>query len=105
MNNEEKILEMLGQMQSQMTQMQSQITQMHTEIEDVKTDTRQTRMIVEQQQHQIQLIAEQYGDVSAKLDKANENAAGIGDLKERVRILENIVMSHTAKLKEFSKAQ
>jgi methyl-accepting chemotaxis protein len=73
--------------------------------EYIDQSTRETRTLIEGVNHNIQLIAEQYCDISAKLDKVNENAAGIGDLKERVRILENVVMKINAELKELKKAQ
>ncbi|MFR1358730.1 MAG: hypothetical protein ACLSBB_16090 [Ruthenibacterium lactatiformans] len=39
-----------------------------------------TRMLVEQQDHKISLIAEQYTDIAEKLDKANDRAAQIDDV-------------------------
>ena len=73
--------------------------------EDMRTDVRRTRMLVEQQDHKISLIAEQYTDIAEKLDKANDRAAQIDDMRDRLRTLETVVMNHTATLKELRKAE
>ena len=39
--------------------------------------------LIESQEHNIRLIAEQYGDISEKLDKANDRAAQLDDMRER----------------------
>lgn len=65
-------------------------------LEPVKDDIRYTRMLVEQQDHKISLIAEQYTDIAEKLDKANDRAAQIDDVRDRLRTLETVVMNHTA---------
>ena len=74
-------------------------------LEPVKDDIRYTRMLVEQQDHKISLIAEQYTDIAEKLDKANDRAAQIDDVRDRLRTLETVVMNHTAAIKELRKAE
>ena len=74
-------------------------------LEPVKDDNRYTRMLVEQQDHKISLIAEQYTDIAEKLDKANDRAAQIDDVRDRLRTLETVVMNHTAAIKELRKAE
>ena len=74
-------------------------------LEPVKDDIRYTRMLVEQQDHKISLIAEQYTDIAEKLDKANDRAAQIDDVRDRLRTLETVVMHHTAAIKELRKAE
>lgn len=78
--------------------MREEIAPVMERLEAVEADTRHTRVLVEKQQHQIQLIAEQYGDISAKLDKANDRAAQIDDFRDRLRTVENIIMQHTVLL-------
>lgn len=73
---------------------------MQEQLAPLKDDIRQTRVLVEQQQHQIQLIAEQYTDIAEKLDKANERAAQMDDFQTRLRAVEIAVMRHSAILKE-----
>ena len=73
---------------------------MQEQLAPLKDDIRQTRVLVEQQYHQIQLIAEQYGDIAEKLDKANERAAQMDDFQTRLRAVELAVMRHSAILKE-----
>ena len=51
------------------------------------------------------LIAEQYTDIAEKLDKANDRAAQIDDVRDRLRTLETVVMNHTAAIKELRKAE
>ena len=74
-------------------------------MEGLETDVRYTRVLVEKQQHQIQVIAEQYGDIAAKSDKANDRAAQMDDLRERLRTAELTIMQHTAILQGLAKAQ
>lgn len=76
-----------------------------TDISSLKNDVRQTRVLVEQQDHKISLIAEQYTDISAKLDKANDRATQIEDMRDRVRTLETVVMNHTAAIKDLRRAE
>ena len=73
---------------------------MQEQLAPLKDDIRQTRVLVEQQQYQIQLIAEQYTDIAEKLDKANERAAQMDDFQTRLRAVELAVMRHSAILKE-----
>ena len=94
MNNEEKILSMLEQMNTRFDKMDAR-------MDKIETDTRQTRILVEQQQHQIQLIAEQYGNIAEKLDRVES----LYSLRDRVQVLENIVMSMNAEIKVLKKAQ
>ena len=67
-----------------------------SKLEPLKDDIRYTRMLVEQQDHKISIIAEQYTDIAEKLDKANDRAAQIDDVRDRLRTLETVVMNHTA---------
>lgn len=91
MKNEELILQMLGELKAGQ--------------EKMETEVRRTRMLVEQQDHKISLIAEQYTDIAEKLDKANDRAAQIDDMRDRLRTLETVVMNHTAVLKDLRKAE
>ena len=75
------------------------------ELADLRTDVRHTRMLMEKQEHHVRLIAEQYDDIAKKLDKANEKAAQIDDLKDRVRTLETVVRNHTVAIQELRKAE
>ena len=50
---------------------------------------------------QIQLIAEQHGDIIARLDKVDQ----IDDHTDRIRTLERGTAAHTAEIKELKKAQ
>ena len=50
---------------------------------------------------QIQLIAEQHGDIIARLDKVDQ----IDDHPDRIRTLERVTAAHTAEIKELKKAQ
>ena len=73
-----------------------------SKLEPLKDDIRYTRMLVEQQDHKISIIAEQYTDIAEKLDKANDRAAQIDDVRDRLRTLETVVMNHTAAIKGTS---
>ncbi len=85
--------------------MEQRLGAVETDISGLRDDTRYTRVLVEKQQHQIQLIAEQYGDISAKLDKANDRAAQMDDFRDRLRTVEDIIMRHTALLQGLAKAE
>ena len=76
-----------------------------SKLEPLKDDIRYIRMLVEQQDHKISIIAEQYTDIAEKLDKANDRAAQIDDVRDRLRTLETVVMNHTAAIKELRKAE
>ena len=90
----------LSPIKSEIAGMKSDIVGMKGDIAMLKDDTRQTRVLIEQQQHQFQLIAEQYTDIAEKLDKANGRAAQMDDFQTRLRAVELAVMRHSAILKE-----
>lgn len=73
--------------------------------EKLEADVRHTRMLMEKQEHNVRLIAEQYTDIAEKLDKANDRAAQMDDFRIRLRTLETVVMNHTAAIKELRKAE
>ena len=50
---------------------------------------------------QIQLIAEQHGDIIARLDKVDQ----IDDHTDRIRTLERVTAAHTAEIMVLKKAQ
>lgn len=67
----------------------------------LEDEARHTRILLEQQEHNISLIAEQYGDVAKKLERVRE----IDDLRDRVQTLETVVRNHSATLRKLDKAQ
>lgn len=85
--------------------LESRQEKVETRLENLYDEMLQTRILVEKQDHNIRLIAEQYGDIAKKLDKVNEKTAQIEDLQDRVRALETVVISHTTMLKELKKAE
>ena len=69
--------------------------------EKLEAENRYTRILLEKQEHNIALIAEQYGDIALKLERVRE----IDDLRDRVRTLETVVRNRSAKLRELDKAE
>lgn len=76
-----------------------------SKLEPLKDDIRYTRMLVEKQEHNVRLIAEQYTDIAEKLDKANDRAAQLDDMRTRLRTLETVVINHTAAIRELRSAE
>lgn len=105
MNNEEMILQMLQELKEGQDRLVGDISDLKAGQAKLETDVRHTRVLVEQQEHHIQLVAEQYGDIAEKLDKANDRAAQIDDVRARLRTLETVVMNHTAAIKELRAAE
>lgn len=73
--NKEDIQQIAELMEAQLASIKTDIAGMKGDIAPLKDDIRQTRVLVEQQRHQIRLLAEQYTDIAKKLDKVNERAA------------------------------
>ena len=69
--------------------------------EKLETDVRHMHILLERQEHNISLIAEQYGDIAKKLERVHE----IDDLRDRVQTLETVARRHSAKLRELDKAE
>ena len=115
MNNEELILQMLGKISDKLEEhdkhfesidnhfesIDNRFGSIDNRFESLETDVRHTRMLIEKQEHNVQLIAEQYGDISAKLERERE----IDELRDRVRTLETVVRNHTVSIKELRKAE
>lgn len=70
-------------------------------LQPIREEIRHTRVLLEDQEHNIRLIAEQYTDISLKLGRVNE----IDDLRDRVRTLETIARNHSVKFRELEKAE
>lgn len=68
---------------------------------EAAADSRQTRILVESQGHNISLIAEQYTDIATKLGRVGE----LDLLRDRVGTLETVVRNHSAALKKLCHAQ
>ena len=92
-------------METDMADMKKRMGSLEESQGNLYAEIRRTHVLIENQSHKIQLIAEQYCDIAKKLDKANERAAQVEDLQDRVRTLENVVMNHTAAIKELRKAE
>ena len=115
MNNEELILQMLGKISDKLEEhdkhfesidnhfesIDNRFGSIDNRFESLETDVRHTRMLIEKQEHNVQFIAEQYGDISAKLERVRE----IDELRDRVRTLETVVRNHTVSIKELRKAE
>ena len=122
MNNEELILQMLGKISDKLEEhdkhfesidnrfesidnrfesIDNRLESIDNRFESLETDVRHTRMLIEKQEHNVQLIAEQYGDISAKLEHVRE----IDELRDRVRTLETVVRNHTVSIKELRRAE
>ena len=100
-----QIAELLKPIHEELADLKDGQKQLEADVSQLKTDARHTRILIENQEHNIRLIAEQYGDIAEKLDKANDRAAQLDDMRERLRTLETVVMNHTAALKELRKAE
>ena len=77
---------------------------MEARQEALEAEMRHTRVLVEQQDHKISLVAEQYGDVAAKLDTLLHKAAQVDELRSRTSTLETVVAHHTAELQAMRQA-
>lgn len=80
---------------------ENDVEQVRQDIEQVKTDSRQTRVLLEHQDHNISLIAEQHTDIIEQLAATKE----VDSLKGRVSTLEGVAKTHTAQIAELKKAQ
>ena len=85
----------------QLKTMQGDIGELKTGQDELHTDTRRTRVLVEKQEHNIGLMAEQYGDIALKLARVRE----IDELRDRVKTLETVVSNHSAKINKLQKAE
>lgn len=74
---------------------------MDERLDSMDEYARQTRVLMEKQEHNVALIAEQYGDISLKLERVRE----LDELRDRVRTLETVVRSHSAKLQGLGRAE
>ena len=122
MTNEEKILEMLAEMRADISGLKSgqesliagqerleagqksleaRQEKLESRQEKLETDVRHMHILLERQEHNISLIAEQYGDIAKKLERVHE----IDDLRDRVQTLETVARRHSAKLRELDKAE
>ncbi len=70
-------------------------------LDKIEEEARHTRVLIENQDHKINLIAEQHSEIIEKLSVTKE----VDSLKGRVSTLEGTVKTHTAQITELKKAQ
>ena len=70
-------------------------------LDKVEQEARYTRILIENQDHKINLIAEQHSEIIEKLSVTRE----VDSLKGRVSTLEGTVKTHTTQIMELKKAQ
>ena len=70
-------------------------------LDKIEEETRHTHVLIENQDHKINLIAEQHSEIIEKLSVTKE----VDSLKGRVSTLEGTVKTHTAQIMELKKAQ
>lgn len=81
--------------------MDTKLGPVYEKLDSMDEYARQTRVLMEKQEHNVALIAEQYGDISLKLERVRE----LDELRDRVRTLETVVRSHSAKLQGLGRAE
>lgn len=111
MTNEELILQILGELKAGQDELRAGQASLTTRLEKVEagqakleTEMCHTRMLVEQQDHKISLVAEQYSSVAEKFDWLIQKAAQTDELRGRVSTLETVASHHTAELQALRKA-
>lgn len=111
-NNEERILEMLGQIMEKLNEhdrrfdeQDKRFDEYEKRFEKLETEMRHTRVLAEAQDHKISLIAEQNCAIMEKLNAMDARIARNDDLRDRVETLEFITKEHAEKLKDLAKAE
>lgn len=96
MTNDEKILELLMQMQSQMGTMQGQMTAMAADISDLKTDVSgiKTRLDLDMDK-KLHLLAEGQEILKERLDVLDEVKELAEDTKATVDVMYAVVSKHS----------
>lgn len=91
----------LDKLEAGMEKLEARQDKLETMQEQLATEGRHTRVLLEKQEHNISLIAEQYGDIALKLERVRE----IDDLRDRVQTLETVARNHSARLRELDRAE
>ncbi len=112
MNNEEKILEILTQMRSEMNEMRSEMSGMHSEVNGMRSEVNGmqdtlTRVAVTQEGvvlPRLQLALEGHTELARKIDtlatkEQVEKVAG------DVSVIKDVVKSHSGEISRLKKAQ
>lgn len=81
--------------------LEGQIGRLDGRVDHMQQDIRRTRVLVEDQDHKISLIAEQHSETAVLLDKVGQ----IDELRGRASTLEHVVADHTTELLELKKTQ
>ncbi len=81
--------------------MDTRLDSMDARLGKIEEEARHTRVLIENQDHKINLIAEQHSEIIEKLSVTRE----VDSLKGRVSTLEGTVKAHTTQITELKKAQ
>ena len=81
--------------------MDTRLDSMDARLGKIEEEARHTRVLIENQDHKINLIAEHHSEIIEKLSVTKE----VDSLKGRVSTLEGTVKAHTTQITELKKAQ
>ena len=91
----------LDTMDARLNTMDARLNTMDARLDKIEEEARHTRVLIENQDHKIKLIAEQHSEIIEKLSVTSE----VDSLKGRVSTLEGTVKTHTTQIMELKKAQ
>ena len=97
----ESINARLDSMDTRLDSMDTRLDSMDARLGKIEEEARHTRVLIENQDHKINLIAEQHSEIIEKLSVIRE----VDSLKGRMSTLEGTVKAHTTQITELKKAQ
>ena len=81
--------------------MDAKLEPINARLDKIEEEARHTRVLIENQDHKINLIAQQHSEIIEKLSVTKE----VDSLKGRMSTLECTVKTHTAQITDLKKAQ
>lgn len=106
----EKMSEMetkFSKMETRFSNMETRFSNLENEVSELKEYERGTRVLIESKiEFQIRAVAEQHGELVREIKEIGQNKEEIGEVKDRVFVLENVSKNIIGRLETLeAKAQ
>lgn len=88
-------------LKSVVSKLDSEVTNLKGQVEELKVESRETRVMVEAQNHKIELLYEAQAETAAKFAQLDRMETTLNEVKSEVRVIRDVTRFHSGQIKEI----